>query len=143
MKTLGIKKAREVIRLDDSADSPEYVLDLTDTAVGKNLMEIRKCYRVYEKAQKTLKASEDGMLTPEMQDDLAKAYRKSIEILLGKKAYKEICEYVGEGLDASELNMVLTPVVLYLFAQFNDVITANDSEAVKKYAKGRNVFRAI
>ena len=143
MKTLGIKKAREVIRLDDSEGSPEYVLDLTDAAVGKHLSQIRRCYKVYEKAQASLKQSKDGQLSPEMGEDLAKAYRKSIEIMLGKEAYEDICAYVGEGLSPSEMNLVLTPLVLYLFEQFNDVVTANDSKAVKKYMKGRDGSGAI
>ena len=112
MKVLGLRKAYETIRLDESPDSPEYVIDLSDAALGEKA-------RVLEEGGRA---------------DVSELYRSVIVTMMGEAAYGEIVEYVGGGmLGAEEVCMALTPLVLYLVELFNATVEANMGAAAARY----------
>lgn len=134
---LNLSKAKEVIRLDDEPGSPSFVLDLTDNAVIKNGQEV---YQEYIKHNEQLTKIEQGSDTPEDRALMAKIWKKTISVLLGENAYDIICDYVRNGFDDvtdDEITLLLTPVVLYLLDKLNSVATANNNQAVLKYARSK------
>lgn len=134
---LGIKKAKQEIRLDDSPDSPVYTLDLTSKSVIKKGKEV---YSDFQRNEKILKRIEDGSEDPEDLATMNHFYEKTITTLLGPDAYKEITEFVADGEDVDDCDLIflITPVVLYLLEQLGDVVTANNSQAVLKYARSKS-----
>lgn len=134
---IGLRKAVQEIKLDDSPDSPVYKLDLTDKSV------IRKGKAVYSEFQKNkdaLARVEEGSEAQEDIDAMAHVWRSVIESTLGKKAYQEIFDYVTDGQDI-EINdalLLITPVVMYLLQELEAVVTANNNSAVLKYARSKS-----
>ena len=123
MKVLGLRKAYETIRLDESPDSPEYVIDLSDAALGEKA-------RVLGVAV----ADADRILEEGDRADVSELYRSVIVTMLGEAAYGEIVEYVGGGmLEAEEVCLALTPLVLYLVELFNATVEANMGAAAARY----------
>lgn len=135
---LHLKKAVEEIRLDDSPDSPVYKLDLTDKEVVKNG---KKVHADYLKYADVLKRVEDGSESPDDLKVMGDLFESVITTCLGKKAFSEILDYVRDGdedIPRDDLLLLMTPVVLYLLERINDVTTANNSEAVLKYARSKS-----
>ena len=147
MATIDIKKARQVIRLDDSEGSPEYTLDLTDKGIGRKIDSIRRHYAKYTQLKEKMDAADakrDGEAVDALMHQLAEVYEQIVSEMLGAEAYRDVVGYVGGGeVEPWEMNAVLTPLVMYLLEQVNDAVTANKNEAIMKYVKGRNAADAL
>lgn len=137
---LNLKKARQEIKLDDSPDSPVYVLDLTDKSV---VNKGKKIYSQFMEHQKEFERIEDGSEEPEDIAFMEGFWRLIISTCLGDKAYQETVDYVkdgadGEGLDDKSILLIITPLVLYLLEQIGEVVSANNNSAVLKYARSKS-----
>lgn len=130
---IGLKKAVQQIALDESEGSPVYTLDLTDKGISDKLFAITARFKEFQQLGEWLRSCEDDERAAWLLDKTAELYKQVISDLLGASAYDEIVEYVGGGEDAANLNMVLTPLVRYLFEQVLGVVYAKDSAAVGKY----------
>ena len=130
---IGLKKAVQRIALDESEGSPVYTLDLTDKSISEKLFALVARFKEFQQLGEWLRSCEDDERAAWLLDKTAELYEQVISDLLGADAYKEIVEYVGGGEDASNLNMILTPLVRYLFEQVLGVVHANDEAAVGKY----------
>lgn len=123
MAVLNIPKRRHSIRLDDSADSPEFVFDLSDDAFDR----LRP---VFTGAYIVMLGYAEGEGVPKA--DLAKAYESVISESLGDDALEAIEEYVGVD-SAEEATIYLAPVVKYLFELYSDVDRINRQMLAEKY----------
>jgi len=132
---IGLHKAREVIRLDDSEDSPEYILDLTDGSLEKKGDLLSGCVNDFYDIQE--KINDESCDQREVMARLSKVYASVISAFLGRRAYNEIVAYVTDGdksIRRSELNVLLSPVVLFLIGRYADVVRHREFEkASRKY----------
>ena len=146
MAIIGLKKAIEEIRLDDSPDSPVYHLNLTDIGVAEKASKLRANVRLYQDLQARLAAgvADEGDMDA-LLEELAGVYEALISLMLGSEAYAEIVAYASGGHDVEpkEMNIVLTPLVLYLFEKYNEVVTANNNAAMLKYGRKRVAAAAL
>ncbi len=133
---IGVKRAVQEIALDDSPDSPVFTLDLSDKAIARDFERIARLYGSMVALSDGMKSDEDYTVGRQMA--LASIERKIITAILGEDAYEAIIGYVACGKPAHECNLILLPLLEYLFAQVKDVVTANDSAAVRKYLGSRN-----
>lgn len=141
---IGVRKAVRRVRLDDEPGSPEFTLDLTDLGVSGKAERLRALWREYGDVQARLGAAGEGK--PEgLLREAAAVYRRVIDEMLGEGAYEAIARYAAgdEGVPTWNVNLALTPVVLYLFRCFDDALTANRDEAVLKYLRGRDAADAL
>lgn len=130
---IGLKKAVQRIALDESDESPVYTLDLTDKGVSAKLFSITARFEEFQQLGEWLRTCESDERAEWLLGKTAELYEQVITDLLGAEAYKEIVEYVGGGEDAANLNMVLTPLLRYLFEQVVGVAYAKDGAAIEKY----------
>lgn len=130
----GINKAFEVIRLDDSEGSPTFRISFTDSSImGKQAL-INSLRNDMEELGKRASDPETDM--DRLQKDLAVCYGSIINAFLGKDATGVITEYVtdGEDIPQSEINVLVSPLVLYLLERYAEVaMPAGMREAARKY----------
>lgn len=132
MPTLGMQKAVERIRLSDDPDSPEFIFDLSDSEMNKKAVNVAGCYVNYEKTMEDIEAGNE----PEKQKiRLGYIYKQMIIALLGEDAYKATYDYLRNGFNVpeEELTLAMAPLVGYLMAKFDNVLTVNHNKAVLKY----------
>lgn len=131
----GLGKAREVIRLDDSADSPEYILDLTDSELDRKQELLQSCVNDFYEVQERINEPDCNM--GELMAKMAAVYGAIIKAFLGKRAYREIVDFVTDGdktIKRSEINVLLSPLVLYLIDRYVEVVRPREFEqAARKY----------
>ena len=128
---IGVKRAVQEIALDDSPDSPVFTLDLSDKEIARDVERITLLYGSVVAISDVVQSDADYPVGRQMA--LAGIERKIITAILGEEAYREIIGYVACGKPAHECNMILLPLLEYLFEQVRDVVTANDSAAFRKY----------
>ena len=92
---LGLKKAKQVIRLDDSEGSPEYVLDLTDEAIQSKAVILRDRFLIQSEAVSAIQ-EDNGALGDKDREDLIKLWKDIVETNLGDNAWLEILEYARD-----------------------------------------------
>ena len=146
MTIIGLKRAVEEIRLDESPDSPVYRLDLTDIGIAEKAAKLRANVRRYQDLQARLEAGvADEADMDALLEELAGVYEVLISLMLGHEAYEEIVAYAANGADieAKDMNIVLTPLVLYLYEKYNEVLTANNNAAIAKYGRKRVAAAAL
>ncbi len=141
---LGLKKAKQVIRLDDSEGSPEYVLDLTDEAIQSKAVILRDRFLIQSEAVSAIQ-EDNGALGEKDREVLIKLWKDIVETTLGDNAWLEILEYARDGQDVKDTDMVmvLAPVVFYLMEQLTEVITLNSNKAYAKYLQDKAFESAI
>lgn len=141
---LGLKKAKQVIRLDDSEGSPEYVLDLTDEAIQSKAVILRDRFLIQSEAVSAIQ-EDNGALGDKDREVLIKLWKDIVETTLGDNAWLEILEYARDGQDVKDTDMVmvLAPVVFYLMEQLTEVITLNSNKAYAKYLQDKAFESAI
>lgn len=141
---LGLKKATQVIRLDDSEGSPEYVLDLTDEAIQSKAVVLRDRFLIQSEAVSAIQGG-NGALGEKDREVLIKLWKDIVETTLGDNAWLEILEYARDGQDVKDTDMVmvLAPVVFYLMEQLTEVITLNSNKAYAKYLQDKAFESAI
>ncbi len=129
---LGIKKAKTVIRLDDSPESPAFELDLTSTGLAAASEKLAAAHGSYSKALAALKS---GAKDAAAMADIAACWREVIEAALGAEACDAIVAYVSDGRDIEEAELVyvLSPVVVYLMGEISQALTANRAKSFEKY----------
>lgn len=133
MKVLGLTKAYETIRLDESPDSPEYAIDLSDAAIGAKEQVLGAALADYER-----------ILAEGDREELTALYRSVIVAMMGEEAYRDIVAYVGGGVfGAEQVNLMLTPLVLYLLELFSAAVSANYAAAAAKYLRGGDEGAAV
>lgn len=133
---LGIKQAYKEVRLDDSPDSPVFVIDFTDAGLTKNVTKFRSLLGEMKMVQTELgELGESDKIPAHLKKAIAAAYRKIITEVLGKEAYQEIVGYVGCGkVSAVEISTLLSPLVTYLCNEIREVIDVRQIDAMQKYA---------
>jgi len=137
MTVLNIKKARQEIRLTDEPDSPVYVLDLTDSALDGKLEELSSMLGELDRLRRALNEADEN--DSALIGLIAGFYRSVVAILLSEEAYDEIIAYVaGEHAQASDVNIVMTPLISYLLEQVGDALTANGDELIESRFSGRS-----
>lgn len=141
---LGMKKAKQVIRLDDSEGSPEYVLDLTDEAIQTKAVVLRDRFLIQSEAISAIQ-NDNGALGEKERKVLIGLWKDIVETTLGEVAWSEILEYARDGQDVKETDMVmvLAPVVFYLMEQLTEVISLNSNKAYAKYLQDKAFESAI
>lgn len=141
---LGLKKAKQVIKLDDSEGSPEYVLDLTDEAIQSKAVVLRDRFLIQSEAVSAIQG-DNGALGDKEREVLIKLWKDIVETTLGDNAWLEILEYARDGQDVKDTDMVmvLAPVVFYLMEQLTEVITLNSNKAYAKYLQDKAFESAI
>lgn len=120
---LNIKRAKQVIRLDGSPDSPRFVLDLTSGAVQQSATVIYNRWRAVDAAAAT-------------EDEQAALFRETVSDLLGEEAWGEIRAWItegDEGLTDYDIALLVAPLANYLIDQVNEVVSLNQSAAFAKY----------
>lgn len=142
-KIIGLKKAVRTFALDESEDSPVYTLDLTDKGIAAKLHAVARQQAEFADLGERLRSCKDDEEAERLLAKTAELYEGVISVLLGKKAYEEIVEYVGGGSDASDVNMALTPLVVYLLSEVVETVAANDLAASAKYLRGRDAVAAV
>lgn len=140
---LGLKKAVQEIALDESPNSPVYTLNLTDKGIAKKLYSVATQFGEFQKLGEGLRNCKGDEEAERLFIKTSELYKEVIAGILGDVAYSEIIEYVGCGEDAANLNMVLTPLVNYLFVQVFDTLNANDKSAVGKYLQESDAAAAL
>lgn len=145
---IGINRAKQRIKLTDEPDSPEFVLDLTTTALGKNLTKVFRCAMQYTQAHEqaeTAVANGDDDAYIEAAGVIAQAYEGIVTTMLGAEAWDAVLDYVGDGekLEATELSIAIMPLVEYLLTKFNDLLGITRRAAEAKYLDPDNDPDAI
>lgn len=133
--TLNLHKAVRKIRLDDSEGSPEFVLDLTDQAIVEKAAVYAGCAAVYSKAVKDM---EEQGLTDEVRQRLMSAYHVTVDAFLGEGAFDTITAWLcdGEGVPPEQMTAVYAPLMVYLYEEYNAVLTVNRNKAAERYFTG-------
>ena len=133
---LGIKKAVHRIQLGDESDSPTFTMRLTD---DETINRGKAVYEELQLNQAALKRIEAGSEEPEDHETMVRIWRMVIESCLGPDAYDRIVDYIadGEDVEADDMLLLMTPVVLHLLDVLGDVVSANSNEAVLKYARSK------
>lgn len=111
-KIIPLKKARREIKFDDAPDSPVYVLDFTDKGIENTCRYLSECYEF------SAALAEGGEYDPVRH---ASIFQKVISSALSEDAYWQIIEYLDA--DPEEVNVLLTPLVQYLFAEYGEYVS--------------------
>lgn len=125
MTVLGVMRQKQVIRLDETPDSPAFALDLSD----KKVMELAEPFGKAHEAITGYVRSKGGDKAA-----LANAYRTIVESALGPDAYAEILDYVtcGEN-DAENATIYMAPVATYILSRYADACTMKRANLEAKY----------
>lgn len=132
---LNLHKAVRKIRLDDSEDSPEFTLDLTDKAMTQKAPVIAGCAAVYSKVVDDMKV--EG-LTDEISQRLMASYHVTIDAFLGDGAFNAITRWLAddENIPPEAMTAVYAPLMTYLYNEYNEIMTVNRNKAIGHYLAG-------
>lgn len=145
---IGLSKARQRIRLSDEPDSPEFVLDLTSTALGKNLTAMvglaRRYVEISERREAAAEEGNEHAIVAALRDT-AEVYRGIITIMLGKDAWEQVLAYVGDGepIELEEASIAIAPLAGWLLNRFNEILGVTRRKAAAKYLEPTNDPDAI
>ena len=132
---VNLKRAIQEIKLDDSPDSPVYILDLTDSKIASNVKRFKGMLEELGGIKNDLDNLKKRDEIPlGIRKRIAACYEDIITETLGSKAYKEILEYAGgKNVKAEEVTTALSPLIIYLTGEINEAVRGNNEGAFRKY----------
>ncbi|NGM17719.1 hypothetical protein GMI70_06905 [Eggerthellaceae bacterium zg-893] len=147
-EVVGVARAKQRIRLSDDPDSPEFVLDLTATSLGRSLTRMLELANGYLEASgraDEAAANGDGDAYAEAAGGVAQAYEGIVAAMLGADAWDAVLGYVfdGEKPAATEVAVAVAPLVEYLLEKFNFALGVSRRKAKAKYLEPENDPDAI
>lgn len=127
--SLSVKRQYEVIRLSDDADSPEFVLDFSDS-------NIRKWSTLYKQVSPDIEALQGCTeMTAEVSERIARCFEVFIGGLVGNDAYLKIVQYLGGGRPASDINLGMAAVFSGLAGILSEKANAAKQITSAKYLR--------
>ena len=132
---INMHKAVRRIKLDDTPESPEFTLDLTDDGMQRKAVAMAGACAVY---RKLVQDCESNGITDSIKERMAAIYHVIVDVMLGDGAFDKIMLWTAGGTDvpAHEVTMAFAPLIAYLVDEYDMVLTANKSEAVARYLDG-------
>lgn len=147
-EVIGLKKAAQQIKLDDSPDSPVFTLVLAGEQLGQKMTDMLVYAEEYLRANENLQeAVKDGDLDKALaaQVELAEIYEGMVNTMLGANAWDEIVNWIsgGASISVGDLVALLSPLIQYLIRTLNDTLGVTRRQAHERYVEADNAADAI
>jgi hypothetical protein len=117
MRTLGVRRQYQDVRLSDDPDSPTFRIDLTDSNLRGWMQAWNGAVADMAEAGYTEDMGLDA-LTPELSLAMANAFKAVITAVTGAAKYDEILGWVGGGAAAEDCTLSMADV----FGAIGDVL---------------------
>lgn len=131
---IGLKKTKQEIKIDDSPDSPSFVMDMGATSIWNNAQKLRSLLGDARKIELLLSEIDEGnqALADEAVARTNELYETIIDSYLEEGAYRQIVDYVSGGNRADAL-FALAPLISFFTEKTVEVIGELDKGAKERY----------
>lgn len=131
---IGLKKTKQEIKIDDSPDSPSFVMDMGATSVWSNAQKLHSLLGDARKIELLLNEvdEENQALTDEAIAKTNALYEMIIDSYLDEGAYQKIVDYISGG-NRTDALFALAPLIKFFTDKTVEVIGELDKGAKEKY----------
>ena len=131
---IGLKKTKQEIKIDDSPDSPSFVMDMGATSVWGNAQKLHSLLGDARKIELLLsEIDEDNQaLADEAVAKTNELYETIIDSYLEEGAYQQIVDYISGG-NRTDALFALAPLIEFFTEKTVEVIGELDKGAKEKY----------
>ena len=131
---IGLKKTKQEIKIDDSPDSPSFVMDMGATSVWSNAQKLQSLLGDARKIELLLNEidEENQALTDEAIAKTNALYETIIDSYLEEGAYQKIVDYISGG-NRTDALFALAPLIEFFTQKTVEVIGELDKGAKEKY----------
>ena len=131
---IGLKKTKQEIKIDDSPDSPSFVMDMGATSVWSNAQKLHSLLGDARKIELLLNEidEENQALTDEAIAKTNALYETIIDSYLEEGAYQKIVDYISGG-NRTDALFALAPLIEFFTQKTVEVIGELDKGAKEKY----------
>ena len=130
---IGLKKTKQEIKIDDSPDSPSFVMDMGATSVWGNAQKLHSLLGDARKIELLLnEIDEDNQaLADEAVAKTNELYETIIDSYLEEGAYQQIVDYISGG-NRTDALFALAPLISFFTEKTVEVIGELDKGAKER-----------